>query len=244
MSDWLSDGHNSVHNIVDSVLTFFGNEENRIRLGIQNQGVAPTGNGQTPSPQQLTVFGDWYYNVFAPKAMEANAAYNAWEEYSQRTPAHIVRLKDAEKKLKRELRTLHNILKVLPWVTNVDLQTMGLPIRHAPTHKPSPVPDSHPIAAQTSSPTPGAVVIHYHDSKSGKTAKPKGVHGNFIRYAPLDRAPTSWEELTHSVFSTATPITLHFDLSMRGKTIYFTMCWENMTGQYGDYGPIASFIIG
>ncbi|MDR2495543.1 MAG: hypothetical protein LBD21_00220 [Tannerellaceae bacterium] len=225
-------------------MTFFANEENRIRLGLQNPGGTPTPDGQTPSLQQLTLLGQWYYNEFVPKATAVNLAYNAWEEYSQRTPGDTLRLNDTQKALKNELRHLHKILKAYPWVTNTDLQILGFPIRHASTHTPSPVPTSYPAADQIASPTPGTVIIHFHDSESHKTAKPKGAHGALMRYAAIDQSPTSMEELSNTVFSTTSPITLHFDLSMRGKTIYFTMCWENMTGRYGDYGPIASVIIG
>ncbi|MDR2497979.1 MAG: hypothetical protein LBD28_00875 [Tannerellaceae bacterium] len=244
MPDWLSDKHTTIHNTINLVVTFFANEDDRIRLGFQNLGGSPTPIEQNPSPQQLTLLGQWYYNEFLPKAEAMNTAYNAWEEYSQRTPAHTLRLLDTEKAVKHELRNLHRILKALPWVTNTDLQIMGFPIRHASTHTPSPVPDSYPAADQISSPTPGTVIIHYHDSISHKTAKPKGAHGALMRYAALDQEPTSREELSSTIFSTTSPITLHFDLSMRGKKIFLTMCWENMTGRHGDYGPIVSLIIG
>jgi hypothetical protein len=244
MADWLTQNHQELQHIVNLILVFFRKEENRIRLGLQMAGGPPTQGGQAPSPQYITILGTWYYGEFVPKASALDAAYQAWEELRTRSLDHRVRLKDAEKAMRQELRHLHRLMVALPTISNNDLLAMGLPVVHKPTHTPSPVPDSYPEVGQISMPVPGTVIIRYIDSKSRKTARPKGVHGCIIKYAALEQVPTNWEQLTESLFQTHSPIRLKFGLEMRGKAIYFAMCGENMTGHHGDFGPISSFIIG
>ena len=45
--------------------------------------------------------------------------------------------------------------------------------------------------------------------------------------------PASIEALTHSDFDTASPFTLTFDESDRGKRVYFCLRWESNTNLKG-----------
>jgi hypothetical protein len=244
MADWLTQNHYELQHIVNQVLAFFRKEENRVRLGLQMPGAPPVQGDEPPSTQYITILGTWYYGEFVSRAKALDAAYEAWEAVLTRSLDHRVRLKDTEKAMRQALRHLHRLMVVLPTISNNDLLAMGLPIVHKRTHTPAPVPDSHPEVGQIGMPAPGTVIIRYIDAKSKKTARPKGAHGCVFRYAVLERSPSSWKELTESLFQTHSPVRLKFDLDMRGKRVYFAMCWENMTGHQSDFGPIASFIIG
>jgi hypothetical protein len=243
MSDWLPQNHSSVHTVVNLVSTFCALEANRIRIGLQYEEENPAAGERDFIPTKLTLLGTWYYGIFIPKATAYKAAYAAWEEESLRTPADQVRLDDTEADIKKELRHLHNNLKAIPGISNNDLLAMGFPIHQDTTNTPLPVPASYPVPTLLSE-RPGVVTVSYVDSASERKGKPHGAHGALMVYAVLHEPPTHWNQLTERVFSTTSPITLHFDLSMRGKTIYVAMCWENTTGKHGDYGPIVNGIIG
>lgn len=87
------------------------------------------------------------------------------------------------------------------------------------------------------------VTIRFWDSATKKRGKPRGVHGAEIRWALLGRAPTSVEELSQSDFNTATPCTLRFDESDRGKRLYFCLRWDSNAGLKGPYGEIYSAVV-
>ncbi|MDR2418870.1 MAG: hypothetical protein LBD79_07425 [Treponema sp.] len=87
------------------------------------------------------------------------------------------------------------------------------------------------------------ITIHFWDSATKKRGKPRGIHGAEIRWALLDHAPVSEKELIQSDFDTATPFTLKFDESDRGKRLYFCLRWESNTNLKGPYGEIYSAII-
>ncbi|MDR2496082.1 MAG: hypothetical protein LBD21_03035 [Tannerellaceae bacterium] len=243
MKDWMHVTHAEMNEKVGLVVTYFGSEQNRMRLGLQYEEEHPSAGERDIIPTKLTVLGTWYYNTFLPKATAYKAAFAAWVEYSKRTPADQVKLNDTETAIKKEMRHLHNSLKSTPGITNNDLLAMGFPIHQDTTNTPTPVPASYPAATLLSE-RPGVVTISYRDSETEHKGKPHGVHGALMVYGILVEEPLHWEELTERIFSTTSPITLHFDLSMRGRKIYVAMCWENTTGQHGDYGPIVSGIIG
>jgi hypothetical protein len=144
--------------------------------------------------------------------------------------------------LKKETRKyVKGFLEYNPLVTDDDRERMGLPV-HDP--KPTPVsdPDTMPVAT-VKTPSPGVVECHFVDSKSGKKAKPAGVHGCEFRWIISYTAPTDWEQLIHSSFSTRTPIRISFEGNDRGKTIYFALRWENTRGVKGPWSEIANAII-
>jgi hypothetical protein len=87
------------------------------------------------------------------------------------------------------------------------------------------------------------VTIHYWDSATKKRAKPRGIHGAEVRWALLDHPPASEKELLESDFDTASPLTLKFDESDRGRRLYFCLRWESNTNLKGPYGEIYSAVI-
>jgi hypothetical protein len=58
-----------------------------------------------------------------------------------------------------------------------------------------------------------------------------------------DHPPASEKELAHSDSDTASPFTLKFDESMRGKRVYFCLCWESTTNEKGPGSEIYSAVI-
>jgi hypothetical protein len=87
------------------------------------------------------------------------------------------------------------------------------------------------------------VTIKFWDSATKKRGKPHGVHGAEIRWAILDHAPASEEELAHSDFDTASPFTLKFDENQRGERVYFCLRWESNTNLKGPFGEIYSAVV-
>jgi hypothetical protein len=111
-----------------------------------------------------------------------------------------------------------------------------------PTPSPTPKPNTFPEAEADTS-ILRQVTIRFWDSLTKKRGKPHGVHGAEIRWAILDHVPATVAELIHSEFDTATPFTLTFDESQRGKRLYFCLRWESTTNQKGPFGEIYSAII-
>jgi hypothetical protein len=128
-----------------------------------------------------------------------------------------------------------------PAVTDADKENMGLPL-HDTKPTPVPPPATYP-EAETDSSVIRQLTIHFKDNGSEKRAKPKGAHGAEIRWSILDHAPASVDELTTSAFDTASPLTLSFDESQRGKMVYYCPRWENAKGDKGPWGEIYSAIV-
>jgi hypothetical protein len=115
---------------------------------------------------------------------------------------------------------------------------------HTPDPTPTPVPEptTYPEAEPDTS-VIRQVTIHFWDSATKKRGKPHGVHGAEIRWALLDSPPVSEKELVNSDFDTATPFTLRFDESDRGRRIYFCLRWESTTNLKGPSSEIYSAVI-
>jgi hypothetical protein len=111
-----------------------------------------------------------------------------------------------------------------------------------PDPSPNPAPTTYPEAEADTS-VIRQVTIRFWDSLTKKRGKPHGVHGAEIRWAILDHVPASVAELIHSGFDTASPFTLVFDESDRGKRLYFCLRWESTTNLKGPDGEIYSAII-
>jgi hypothetical protein len=110
------------------------------------------------------------------------------------------------------------------------------------THTPIGKPESYPEARADTS-VIRQITIHFWDSVTKKRAKPHGVHGAEIRWALMDHEPISEKELMASDFDTASPLTLEFDESQRGKRVYFCLRWESTTNLKGPFGEIYSAVI-
>jgi hypothetical protein len=110
------------------------------------------------------------------------------------------------------------------------------------TITPAGSPESYPEAEPDTS-VIRQVTINFWDSVTKKRGKPYGVHGAEIRWAILDHAPASVDEIVNSGFDTASPFTLKFDENQRGQKVYFCLRWETNTDLKGPFGEIGSAII-
>jgi hypothetical protein len=110
------------------------------------------------------------------------------------------------------------------------------------TATPAGTPESYP-EAEADTAVIRQVTIRFWDSATKKRGKPHGVHGAEVRWSILDHEPVSEHELVNSDFDTATPLTLTFDESQRGKRLYFCLRWESTTNLKGPFGEIYSAVI-
>jgi hypothetical protein len=213
-------------------------------------------------PRSDGKFLAWVKNLFAyvlMNAMRWNITPSSWSHID---PPMITAYEDALKKtedpnrgkadtqvknqtrdaLKKETRKyVKGYLEYNPLVTDDDRVHMGLPIHDT---KPTPVSDPETTPdATVETPSPGVVEFHIVDSKSGKKAKPAGVHGCEIRWIVADTVPEDWDQLINSSFSTRTPVRISFKGPDRGKTLYFALRWENTRGVKGPWTEIMNAII-
>jgi hypothetical protein len=216
----------------------------RTRYGL---GAAPDGNGgsgyERDAPGPVTDLGKWFDEVFVALLVIFNTAYDAWLNPDERSHVKVVALHEAMNKLVEAYAKLYSgIIKYNPVTTNEILAEMGLPVAEENPKTPSPVPDTIP-EVRWEFPAPASVKIIYKYIHSPRGGKPKTYHGVEIRYAILDHAPEVWNDLNHSEFSTKSPHILAFDISARGKVLYFALRWENKVGGKGQWSEIFNVII-
>ncbi|MDR1346899.1 MAG: hypothetical protein LBJ63_00490 [Prevotellaceae bacterium] len=171
------------------------------------------------------------------------ARYETAENPATRTSVAVLAKTEARKAAEAKIReVLKAYVTYNPAVTDEDRKLMGLPI-HKTTRTPSPVANDAPDTDIDTS-VIGRVTIHFYEKGSRhKKAKPAGQHGAEISWTLLDTPPMRWDELIHSNIDTNSPFTLAFEHDMRGKTVYFALCWENTRGEKGPWSEIMSAII-
>ena len=197
-----------------------------------NYALAHYSQWQTPSPQAL---------LEAPLAAYAAA----WDKCQNpnRGKVDVLEKDEARKVLEKACRTYYRAyIDGNPQIPDADRDNLGVPIPDA-TRTPSTPPATFPMADKIDTSVLRQITIHFRDNGSNHKAKPKGAHGCEIRWGLLDAPPASVEDLTHSNFDTNSPVTLAFDESQRGKTVYFCLRWEGNTGLKGPYGEIDRAIV-
>ncbi|MDR3133992.1 MAG: hypothetical protein LBU42_08255 [Prevotellaceae bacterium] len=226
--DWLPDNHSAIYMMVVLTWNFILAPGNRARMGFA---------ADTP-------LGIWFDTVFSPAFTTYNSLYAVWNNESTRTKLIDADFREAEVALKALYRHLYKgFLKDNPLVTNSDLIAMGLPERSSGGGGKHPVPTSTVVVDKVVLPSPGVVDIHFRDSGSDKKAKPFGVHGAELVFAVSDTPITDHNDLLNSRIDTSTPFHLTFSDSQRGKTCYFSLRWENTTGEKGPWNTIENVII-
>ena len=126
-------------------------------------------------------------------------------------------------------------------VSDEDKVELGLPLHN---NKPSPVPppSTHP-EFDIGTAELRQLSVRFWDAGSTRRGKPAGVHGAEIRWDFHDAPPANIEELGKSEFDTASPHTLRFDESDRGKRVYICVQWENNKGEKGPWSEIVEAVI-
>ncbi|MDR3115432.1 MAG: hypothetical protein LBU25_07925 [Treponema sp.] len=117
----------------------------------------------------------------------------------------------------------------------------GLPVHDwKPTHHPP--PDSHPVITVRSK-NPFELILHIHDSVSGKRAKPEHAAGAVLFWNVRETPLTNPEDLKTSLLVTRTPHIMSFSPSERGKILYIFGRWQTRTGDKGPPGEVISAVI-
>jgi hypothetical protein len=177
-----------------------------------------------------------------PKYNTYEDAYKKWEIKSTRTPHSVLALHEARKEFEPVIRKLAAMLKQSLRVTNLDLESMGLPPRPDGTKTHAPVANRPPFA-KISTPLVGCLYVDYYDDDDRKRAKPHGQHGVECCWVISDTPVKSLKGLLHSTFDTKTPLVLEFDREDCGRTVYLALRWENTRGDKGPFTRILSAAI-
>jgi hypothetical protein len=118
---------------------------------------------------------------------------------------------------------------------------IGIPVHDTtPTHHPP--PDSRPVIT-TSSNNPFEIILHIHDSATGKRGKPDHVAGAVVFWGVSDTPVTDAGGLPNSMLVTRTPHIMNFPPADRGKLVYFAACWQTGTGEKTPSGEVVSAVI-
>jgi hypothetical protein len=197
------------------------------------------------SPGRLESFGylpeskiyKWINGEFLTVFVSYNSAYAGWENPATRPPLQTQLLMAKEEELRPVYRQLHDFFRGNLFVSDNDLEAMGMPKRPAGEHTPVPPPVTIP-GLDIERPSEGVVLVHFHDKGSTRRAKPHGVHGIEILWGVLDHAPASRDELTHSAFDTRTPYRFEFGVEEVGKHLYLYARWENTRGEKGPWSEV------
>jgi hypothetical protein len=126
-------------------------------------------------------------------------------------------------------------------LTKEDLWALGLPV-HDTTRTPRKPPDSHPVIT-TSSNNPFEVILHIHDSKTGKRGKPEFVEGAVVFWSVSDTPVTDPDALQHSMLVSRTPHSMTFPAADRGKMLYLAARWQIAKGDKGPPSEVVSAVI-
>ncbi|MDR3308452.1 MAG: hypothetical protein LBS80_00665 [Tannerella sp.] len=183
----------------------------------------------------------WYAAHITPKKKEWTAAYGDYIDPHTRTP-NITFIKNERRgDYEPDFRQLVKMLVASPYVSPdaLDLMGIAIPPDH---HSNAPIALTFP-AVKVDTSMIRELKLFFHDQESEHKAKPKGQHGAEVRWMLLETPPDSVNELTNSAFDTNSPLTLTFDDTQRGKTVYFCLRWENTRGEKGPWSGISSAII-
>jgi hypothetical protein len=85
--------------------------------------------------------------------------------------------------------------------------------------------------------------LPFKDQDSESRARPYGMNGAVVSFEVSDTPVRDPEKLTRTELATRTPHLLHFAEEDRGKTVYFSMQWQNESGERGDFTEIQSAIV-
>jgi hypothetical protein len=203
------------------------------------------------SPGRLEAFGfpaesklyKWINSDFVPAMVNYNSVYAAWENPATRPPMQTKLLTETEEAFLPLYRQLHDAFKGSQFVTNNDLEAMGMPRRPAGGGKPPLPPPKTIPTLEFEHPGTGVVEVHFHDKEAENKAKPRGVHGVELLYGFLDHAPASRDELTRSAFDTRTPYVFEFGLEDVGKSLYIAARWENTRGEKGHWSDVYHVLV-
>lgn len=98
------------------------------------------------------------------------------------------------------------------------------------------IPTTCPLA-RIETKNPHTLILHFVDEATPqKLAKPDGIRGCEIFFAPSDSAPADPTDFTFLALDTRTPYTHEFSPTDAGKTITYALRWQNNRGDHGPFG--------
>jgi len=223
-NDWIKKSHEGLEEQATNTLTYITVPANRDRMG-------------------LTGAAAWIDTEFEPRVKAYSDIVGIWKKASLRTSMVIKDLQKEKKKLIPVYRKVYTgFICNNPLVTPADRVAMGFPSLF--DMKPTPTPDpSTYVVSEVVLVGPGVIEIHYHNKGSKSRAKPFGVHGAEVLWVVTDKPTNSWDDLTHTTFSTASPLRMTFRSDQRRKTLCFAARWENTRGIKGPLSAVISAVI-
>jgi hypothetical protein len=173
---------------------------------------------------------DWWQTAFAVS-----------QDPTTRTRGTVKEKQEARKDYEKELRKqLKAYVTYNSRINDRQREEMELPV-HKSTHTPAPVAPYAPwLRARTE--LLRHVTFDYGGSETSKS-KPDGQHGLEMVWEIASEKPPHVRNLSHSTFDTHTPLTLEFDETERGSTLWYAARWENTRGEKGPWSEILSVII-
>jgi hypothetical protein len=190
---------------------------------------------------QWQLDANWINTQFVPAKTKWTSAWNAYQHLPNRTMLITFTKNEARRKYEPLLRILVNNLKVNTKVSNDERAQMCIKIDSSSrTLMPIPI---HSPGAYLELMEHGIVIIHFRSFEKKGKGKPYGVHGAEISWALLEYPPVNLSDLTNTSFKTRPPLTLTFDYSKRGQTLYFAMAWVNTRGEKGPWSRIMNVIV-
>jgi hypothetical protein len=162
------------------------------------------------------------------------------------TPSHTAL--DVQKKTERKDGFTEKLQRFIRFhlqnnekMTDQGRKALGILIHdQKPTHHP--LPDSHPVIT-TGSNNPFELILHIHDSKSGKRAKPEHTNGAVVFWEVSEQPIADSKDLKNSLLITRTPHRMSFSPAERGKMVYMAGQWQNGTGDKGPPNEVVSAVI-
>jgi hypothetical protein len=189
-------------------------------------------------------FGTWYMVTFRPfYVSEYMPVYRLWFSEETRTPYVIRKLVNLEDELIPMTRTLYAMLKGNMLVQDEDLEVMHLPIRARKKSHRSPVADMPPAFYVEVLTSHRLKIYYYPEGSARRRGKLRGQHGVEVKWDFYDGTVESPEDLIHSLFDTASPLTVTFDAADHGRRIGIALRWENNLGEKGPWSIIQSAFV-
>jgi len=187
-----------------------------------------------PSPE--------WTHIPAEERAALNEAYIAWYNAYGLTlvphPQQLTRARNEQRAISEKVlrQFVQNFLHY-KLVTNLDRDNMKLPNRSKRRSRQDEVTEC--IAVTTPLRNHREVMFKYRVMGSTRRGKPDGYRA-IIRWGILDKPPASHQELYNTDMSTSSPHVLTFGEEDRGKTVYYSLCWQNRASVMGPWSDIGS----
>jgi len=185
-------------------------------------------------------------NIPQSSILELNGAFTDWELHylptlQPHTPAHTTAKRDARVRSERVVREFVQRFLRWPPITNSDRTNMKIPNRDTIRTPQIEVPEV--VEFKIKLRDIREVIVEFKVKGAANRAKPRGYDGALIAWDVLDTPPVNPQSLTKYITASRTPMSLDFDETERGKTVYVAAKWLNGRGLAGKWSDIKSTVI-